>query len=162
MLGRARALRPPDDAFRRPQTGGRPDHGCRRIRELRLAVNDIADETLGPDNLMPRLRIDGGLAFREITGGVAAGSWRWRPSAPAIRVRSSPRAVSRSSTARASSRSVTSRCRSSRRDESSAPSPGAPRAPRLPHRTQGRPRRRLLARQNFYNGNTYVELLSPI
>jgi len=44
-----------------------------RIRELRLAVNDIADETLGPDDLMPRLRIDGGLAFREITGGVAAG-----------------------------------------------------------------------------------------
>ena len=44
-----------------------------RIRELRLAVNEIADETLGPDDLMPRLRIDGGLAFREITGGVAAG-----------------------------------------------------------------------------------------
>jgi single-stranded-DNA-specific exonuclease len=46
---------------------------ARRIRELRLAVNDVADETLGPDDLMPRLRIDGGLAFREITGGVAAG-----------------------------------------------------------------------------------------
>jgi len=44
-----------------------------RIRELRLAVNAVADETLGPDDLMPRLRIDGGLAFREITGGVAAG-----------------------------------------------------------------------------------------
>ncbi len=44
-----------------------------RIRELRLAVNDIADETLGPDDLMPRLRIDGGLDFRDITGGVAAG-----------------------------------------------------------------------------------------
>src|SRR5436190_19964572 len=44
-----------------------------RIRELRLAVNDIADETLGPDDLMPRLRIDGALAFRDITGGVAAG-----------------------------------------------------------------------------------------
>jgi single-stranded-DNA-specific exonuclease len=44
-----------------------------RIRELRLAVNDIADETLGPEDLMPRLRIDGGLAFREITGAVAAG-----------------------------------------------------------------------------------------
>ena len=44
-----------------------------RIRELRLAVNDVADETLGPDDLMPRLRIDGGLAFREITGGVTAG-----------------------------------------------------------------------------------------
>ncbi len=44
-----------------------------RIKELRLAVNDVADETLGPDDLMPRLRIDGSLAFREITGGVAAG-----------------------------------------------------------------------------------------
>jgi single-stranded-DNA-specific exonuclease len=44
-----------------------------RVRELRLAVNDVADETLGPDDLMPRLRIDSGLAFREITGGVAAG-----------------------------------------------------------------------------------------
>ncbi len=44
-----------------------------RIRDLRLAVNAVADETLGPDDLMPRLRIDGGLAFREITGGVAAG-----------------------------------------------------------------------------------------
>jgi single-stranded-DNA-specific exonuclease len=44
-----------------------------RIRALRQAVNDVADETLGPDDLMPRLRIDGSLAFREITGGVAAG-----------------------------------------------------------------------------------------
>src|SRR5882757_4432012 len=44
-----------------------------RIRELRAAVNEVADETLGPDDLMPRLRIDGALAFREITGGVAAG-----------------------------------------------------------------------------------------
>jgi single-stranded-DNA-specific exonuclease len=44
-----------------------------RVRELRLAVNEVADETLGPDDLLPRLRIDGGLAFREITGGVAAG-----------------------------------------------------------------------------------------
>jgi single-stranded-DNA-specific exonuclease len=44
-----------------------------RIKELRLAVNDVADETLGPEDLMPRLRIDGGLTFRGITGGVAAG-----------------------------------------------------------------------------------------
>jgi single-stranded-DNA-specific exonuclease len=44
-----------------------------KIRDLRLAVNEIADETLGPDDLMPRLRIDSGLAFRDITGGVAAG-----------------------------------------------------------------------------------------
>jgi single-stranded-DNA-specific exonuclease len=44
-----------------------------RIRELRAAVNDVADETLGPDDLMPRLRVDADLTFRDITGGVAAG-----------------------------------------------------------------------------------------
>lgn len=44
-----------------------------RIRELRAAVNAVADETLGPEDLMPRLRIDGDLTFREITGQVAAG-----------------------------------------------------------------------------------------
>ena len=44
-----------------------------RIRDLRLAVNAVADETLGPEDLIPRLRIDGGLTFRGITGGVAAG-----------------------------------------------------------------------------------------
>ncbi len=43
-----------------------------RIKELRRAVNDVADETLGPDDLIPRLRIDGDLTFRGITGGVAA------------------------------------------------------------------------------------------
>ena len=44
-----------------------------RIKELRLAVNEVADETLGPEDLMPRLVIDGDLTFRRITGGVAAG-----------------------------------------------------------------------------------------
>ena len=44
-----------------------------RIRELRAAVNDVADQWLGPDDLMPRLRIDGDLGFRAITGTVAAG-----------------------------------------------------------------------------------------
>jgi len=44
-----------------------------RIREFRAAVNDVADETLGPDDLMPRLKIDGDLTFRDITGPVAAG-----------------------------------------------------------------------------------------
>jgi single-stranded-DNA-specific exonuclease len=44
-----------------------------RIREFRAAVNAVADETLGPDDLMPRLRIDGDLTFRDITGGVASG-----------------------------------------------------------------------------------------
>jgi single-stranded-DNA-specific exonuclease len=44
-----------------------------RIRELRAAVNAVADETIGPADLMPRLQIDGDLTFRGITGGVAAG-----------------------------------------------------------------------------------------
>ncbi len=44
-----------------------------RVKELRAAVNAVADETLGPEDLMPRLRIDGDLGFRAITGGVAAG-----------------------------------------------------------------------------------------
>lgn len=44
-----------------------------RIKELRRAINEVADETLGPEELMPRLRIDGDLAFRGITGGVADG-----------------------------------------------------------------------------------------
>src|SRR4051812_48400130 len=39
-----------------------------RIKELRLAINAVADETLGPDDLIPRLRIDGDLTFRGITG----------------------------------------------------------------------------------------------
>jgi single-stranded-DNA-specific exonuclease len=44
-----------------------------RIRDLRTAVNHTADEILGPEDLMPRLRIDGDLSFRTITGAVAAG-----------------------------------------------------------------------------------------
>ena len=44
-----------------------------RVREFRTAICDAADETLSPQDLMPRLRIDGGLTFRGITGGVAAG-----------------------------------------------------------------------------------------
>src|SRR4249919_1282600 len=41
-----------------------------RVREFRTAISDAADETLSPQDLMPRLRIDGGLTFRGITGGV--------------------------------------------------------------------------------------------
>ena len=44
-----------------------------RVAELRRAVNAVADETLGPEDLMPRLRIDGHLSFRAITGQVAEG-----------------------------------------------------------------------------------------
>jgi len=50
-----------------------------RVKEFRLAVNAVADETLGPEDLMPRLRIDGGLTFRGITGGVAAGVFSLAP-----------------------------------------------------------------------------------
>ncbi len=44
-----------------------------RIREMRAAVNGVADETLGPEDLMPRQRVDGDLVFRDITSEVAAG-----------------------------------------------------------------------------------------
>jgi single-stranded-DNA-specific exonuclease len=44
-----------------------------RIKALRAAVNGVADETIGPDDLMPRLRIDADLSFRAITGDVASG-----------------------------------------------------------------------------------------
>src|SRR5262249_4804613 len=44
-----------------------------RVRDLRAAVNTVADESLGPEDLMPSLRIDGDLGFRSITASVAAG-----------------------------------------------------------------------------------------
>ncbi|MSO45371.1 MAG: single-stranded-DNA-specific exonuclease RecJ [Acidobacteria bacterium] len=44
-----------------------------RVKDLRRAINEVADETLGPDDLIPRLWIDGDLSFRAVTGGVAAG-----------------------------------------------------------------------------------------
>ena len=44
-----------------------------RIKELRSTINVVADETLGPEDLVPRLRIDGDLTFRSITGSVASG-----------------------------------------------------------------------------------------
>jgi single-stranded-DNA-specific exonuclease len=44
-----------------------------RVKEMRAAINDVADETLGPEDLMPRLRVDGQLVFRGITSEVAAG-----------------------------------------------------------------------------------------
>jgi single-stranded-DNA-specific exonuclease len=43
-----------------------------RIRELRGRVNAYADTCLGPDDLRPRLWIDGALAFRAINEQVAA------------------------------------------------------------------------------------------
>jgi single-stranded-DNA-specific exonuclease len=44
-----------------------------RVRELRRAVNDVADEVLQPEDLMPRLRVDDDLVFRGITEAVAGG-----------------------------------------------------------------------------------------
>jgi single-stranded-DNA-specific exonuclease len=43
-----------------------------RIRELRARVNDYADGCLEPDDLRPRLWIDGALEFRSINAQVAA------------------------------------------------------------------------------------------
>jgi len=37
------------------------------VRALRVGVNAFADERLGPDDLRPRLRVDGTLTFREMT-----------------------------------------------------------------------------------------------
>ncbi len=44
-----------------------------RVREFRSAVNERAEGLLGPEQLMPRLRIDSDLVFRGITAQVAAG-----------------------------------------------------------------------------------------
>ncbi len=43
-----------------------------RIRDLRARVNDYADRRLGPDDLRPRLWIDGALTFRSISSQVAS------------------------------------------------------------------------------------------
>ena len=43
-----------------------------RIRELRARVNDFADGCLEPDDLRPRLWIDGALAFKSISAQVAS------------------------------------------------------------------------------------------
>jgi single-stranded-DNA-specific exonuclease len=43
-----------------------------RIRDLRARVNEYADQCLGPDDLRPRLWIDGALTFRSISSQVAS------------------------------------------------------------------------------------------
>ncbi|MEZ5285425.1 MAG: single-stranded-DNA-specific exonuclease RecJ, partial [Vicinamibacterales bacterium] len=43
-----------------------------RIREFRLAINVHADDRLGPDDLRPRLWLDGALAFGHITDRMVA------------------------------------------------------------------------------------------
>jgi single-stranded-DNA-specific exonuclease len=42
-----------------------------RVKEFRAAINVYADNVLGPDDLRPRLRIDGAVTFRSLTGDVA-------------------------------------------------------------------------------------------
>jgi len=42
-----------------------------RVKAFRADMTAHADEMLGPDDLKPRLRIDAGLGFRDITGDVA-------------------------------------------------------------------------------------------
>jgi single-stranded-DNA-specific exonuclease len=43
-----------------------------RIRELRARVNDFADARLGPDDLRPRIWIDGAMTFRGLSSQVAS------------------------------------------------------------------------------------------
>jgi single-stranded-DNA-specific exonuclease len=50
-----------------------------RIKQLRAEVNEVADRQLGPEDLVPRLRIDADLAFRRITGEVVAGLTQLAP-----------------------------------------------------------------------------------
>ncbi len=50
-----------------------------RIRELRARVNDFADDCLSPDDLRPRLWIDGALGFKSITEQVASEMGRLAP-----------------------------------------------------------------------------------
>jgi single-stranded-DNA-specific exonuclease len=42
------------------------------VSAFRASIAEYADTLLGPDDLKPRLRIDGSLAFREITGAFAS------------------------------------------------------------------------------------------
>ena len=53
-----------------------------RIREFRLAVNAHADTCLGPDDLRPRLWLDGPLAFSDINEQVMSEFARLAPFGP--------------------------------------------------------------------------------
>jgi single-stranded-DNA-specific exonuclease len=54
-----------------------------RIRELRARINDHADARLGPDDLRPRLRVDGDLGFGAVTQRLAAQIASLAPFGPA-------------------------------------------------------------------------------
>ena len=71
-----------------------------RIRELRARVNDFADTCLTPDDLRPRLWIDGSLTFRSINEQVVSELSTLAPFGAGIRARSSGQAASKSSTDR--------------------------------------------------------------
>jgi single-stranded-DNA-specific exonuclease len=43
-----------------------------RLREFRDAINRVADESIGPEDLMPRLHVDADLSFRAISGDLVA------------------------------------------------------------------------------------------
>jgi single-stranded-DNA-specific exonuclease len=76
---------------------------ARRVRELRAAINTHADARLGPDDLRPRLRIDGAVTFRGLNGDVAhqlsqlapfgAGNPRPTFSAAGVEIIEGPRAL---------------------------------------------------------------------
>ncbi len=76
--------------------------------EFRARINAYADEVLEPDQLRPRLRIDGPLNLQAITHDLVQRPRRDGPVRPGqSRARSSTPGRSRSSTARARSRTGT-------------------------------------------------------
>ena len=147
MLGALERCAPPADPVRRPQAGGRADAGGGADQGAPRARSTTSPtRRSGPDDLMPRLRIDGDLTFRGITGGVAAGvavAGAVRRRQPAAGVRR-PRRRDRRRPAQAQGAAP--------EDGAQAGRPHLPRdrlargrAARLPDRAQGRARRRLLA-----------------
>ncbi len=78
-----------------------------KVKEFRKRINEWADARLEPDDLIPRLRVDGELEFNDITVGRGGGHRR----APAVRPRESAAGVRRgarwkSSTGRTASKTV--------------------------------------------------------
>ena len=114
----------------------------------------------GPDDLMPRLRIDGDLAFRGITGGVAAGVAALAPFGagnprPGV-CRARRRDRRRSAQAQGAPPQDGAAGRTA---ASSGPSPGGrPSATTTWPSTSARLDVAFSLEQNQYNGETYVEL----
>ena len=118
-----------------------------RIKDLRHAVNEVADETLGPEDLMPRLRIDSDLDVPRHHGRHR----RRRRGAGPLRRRQSPAGVRR---ARRRDRRRSAQAQGAAPEDVAAPGrPYLPRdrlagrrTPRLPCRAQGCTRRRVFPR----------------